>query len=208
MTAWELDRIARRIRASARPDARCAPFRLAMMTDRSRLPEPEAILADTPPGMAVILRDYDLPQNARRSLARRLRNAIVDRAGRLYIGADPELARSVDAHGVHWPEVLTHLVAGARAAWPGLEHIAAAHGPAGLARADALRLDAALLSPVFPTASHPQAHAWGPLRWSRLAAEVRTPCIALGGVTPQRAKRLLGAPCAGLAGIGVFGVKS
>lgn len=208
MTAWDLDRIARQIRASGRSDARRAPFRLALATDRRRLPDPESILAQAPPGVAVILRDYDLPPVARRTLARRLRNVVAKRGGRLFIGADPELARALGAYGVHWPEALTHRIPGARTAWPGLRHMAAAHGPAGLARADALQLDAALLSPIFPTESHPDASSLGVLRWSQLAASARTPCIALGGVTPNRAMRLVGTPCAGLAGIGAFRIKN
>ncbi|TDH61654.1 thiamine phosphate synthase, partial [Dankookia rubra] len=67
----------------------------------------------------------------------------------------------------------------------------AAHGRPGLARARRLGADAVLLSPVFPTASHPGAPALGPLRWAALARRGgRRAMVALGGVGPANAGRL------------------
>lgn len=54
-------------------------------------------------------------------------------------------------------------------------------------RADA---DAVLLSPVFPTRSHPNAKALGPARFRLLARYAKAPVIALGGMTRHRAKML------------------
>ncbi|WP_343898124.1 thiamine phosphate synthase, partial [Craurococcus roseus] len=80
---------------------------------------------------------------------------------------------------------------------------AAAHGRQGVARARRLRADAVVLSPVFPTASHPGAAALGPLRWAALArgAGRRLPVVALGGLRAGNARRLP-ARAAGLAAIG------
>ena len=47
-----------------------------------------------------------------------------------------------------------------------------------------------LLSPVFPTRSHPAAPALGPLRFRLLAARARVPVIALGGMDTAGARRL------------------
>jgi len=49
---------------------------------------------------------------------------------------------------------------------------------------------AILLSPVFPTRSHPGAKTLGPLRFRLLAARAGLPVIALGGMNARRAKRL------------------
>jgi len=49
---------------------------------------------------------------------------------------------------------------------------------------------ALLLSPVFPTRSHPGAKALGPLRFRQLAARASAPVIALGGMNPRTARRL------------------
>ncbi len=61
---------------------------------------------------------------------------------------------------------------------------ASCHDAIGLARAAALGLDYALLSPVEPTATHPDA---APLGWRRFAAlvdRIPLPIYALGGLDP------------------------
>lgn len=54
----------------------------------------------------------------------------------------------------------------------------------------AAKADAILLSPVFPTRSHPGAPVLGPIRFRLLAQKARPPVIALGGMTPRRAAAL------------------
>ena len=64
------------------------------------------------------------------------------------------------------------------------------HGAAGLVNARRHAPDAVILSPVFPTASHPGAAALGPLRFAALAHASSRPVIALGGMTEERFLRL------------------
>ena len=47
-----------------------------------------------------------------------------------------------------------------------------------------------LISPVFPTRSHPGAPVLGPVRFRLLAARSQVPVIALGGMTLHRARTL------------------
>lgn len=54
----------------------------------------------------------------------------------------------------------------------------------------AARAEALLLSPVFPTRSHPGAKGLGALRFRLLAAHAKVPVIALGGMNAQAARRL------------------
>jgi thiamine-phosphate pyrophosphorylase len=54
----------------------------------------------------------------------------------------------------------------------------------------AAKADAILLSPVFPTRSHPGAPVLGPIRFRLLAQKAGPPVIALGGMTPRRAAAL------------------
>lgn len=49
---------------------------------------------------------------------------------------------------------------------------------------------AVLLSPAFPTRSHPDAKPLGPVRFRLLAARATVPVIALGGMNTRSAKRL------------------
>jgi thiamine-phosphate pyrophosphorylase len=53
-----------------------------------------------------------------------------------------------------------------------------------------LGADAALLSPVFPTATHPGGEVLGPVRFQLLARQSKLPIIALGGMTKSRAHAL------------------
>jgi 8-oxo-dGTP diphosphatase len=75
------------------------------------------------------------------------------------------------------------MLAGARARPEGMLVAASCHTAADVARAGALGLDFAVLGPVLPTPTHPQAV---PLRWDGFAvraAGARLPVYALGGLT-------------------------
>ena len=80
----------------------------------------------------------------------------------------------------------------------------AAHGRAGIARARRLGADVVLLSPVFPTASHPGGAPLGLLRWAALARRAGRPVVALGGMDGRRSRRLprLAAGWAAIAALG------
>lgn len=175
-----------------------------MMTDSNRLPDPIPAIAALPRHSAVILRHYDVPD--REPLARALAAHCRRRHVRLLIGGDPRLAFVVGADGWHVPEWMARRGPGAWRCWrrPDWTVTAAAHSVAGLWRAAAIGADAALLSPIFPTASHPQATPIGALRfaaWCRLSP---LPVYALGGVSAKGARRLATSGAAGFAGIEKF----
>ena len=68
--------------------------------------------------------------------------------------------------------------------------LATAHDLTEIGLANRMNADAVLLSPAFPTGSHPGAPALGPLRFRVLAAHARMPVIALGGMNGHTARRL------------------
>jgi thiamine-phosphate pyrophosphorylase len=68
--------------------------------------------------------------------------------------------------------------------------LATVHDLAEIGLANRARADAVLLSPVFPTRSHPDAATLGPLRFRLLAGHARMPVIALGGMTSRNAQSL------------------
>jgi len=183
--------------------------RLILMTDPERLPDPGQALAGLPHGSAVILRRYgENPQAdaARRAQARQLLAACRRRGLLLLIAGDARLAATIGADGLHLSE---HLVRWGSQRWrlwrrPKWIVTAAAHGPEALRHAVRIGADAALLSPVFPTASHPGAAALGPLRFAIMAGAVAIPVYALGGLTGASAQRLRAAEPVGFAGIGGF----
>ena len=172
---------------------------LVLMTDDARLADPLPVARALPAGSAVILRHYRVPERA--MLARRLAAVARRRGLVLLVGEDPALARSVGAHGVHLPERAIGRAGAVR--WQQDWLItAAAHSHAALRLAAAAGADAALLSPVFATASHPDARALGPHRFAALARHSPIPVYALGGIDRTRAQLLQGTGAVGIAGIG------
>ena len=175
---------------------------LILMTDSRRLADPERAVPRLPAGAAVILRHRDPVRRA--TLAALLIGPCRARGVRLLIAGDARLAAAVGADGLHLPEAMARRGPGAWSMWqrPDWLITAAAHGPAALCRAARAGAHGALLSPVFPTASHPGAAALGPLRFARLVRESPLPVYALGGIDNATARRLILSGAAGFAGIG------
>lgn len=175
---------------------------LWLVTDQDRLPDPVRAVARLPRGAGIILRHRDPRERER--LAAALVPLCRRRGLVLLIAGDPRLAARVGADGVHFPEARVGEARGWRRRRPRWLMTAAAHNGPALLRAARAGAHAALLSPVFPTASHPQARALGPVRFARLVGAARLPVIALGGITARTAVRLKSAGAVGLAGVGVF----
>ena len=79
-----------------------------------------------------------------------------------------------------------------RSLWPRRRHLrlATVHSLSEIGAANLLGADGLLLSPVFPTRSHPGGKSLGPLRFRLLARRAKAPVIALGGMDRRKAKRL------------------
>jgi thiamine-phosphate pyrophosphorylase len=179
---------------------RRAPFGklppVILLTDMRRLPDPLAAAAGLPRGAAVVVRHTD--PAGRRALALQLRPLCRRRHLKLLIANDWHLAAQIGADGVHLAEA--QLPHAGRRAWPARWLVtSAAHSLPALVRARRAGADAALLSPVFPTGSHPGARTLGPLRFAALAHRAPLPVYALGGVDVRNARRLHAA--AGIAAI-------
>lgn len=142
----------------------------------------ERALARLPRGSGLIYRHYHLSPDARRArfevlarTARRFGHVVV-------LAGGAALALRWRAHGAYAsPE---RLARGPRAL-----RLATVHSLRELASAHRARADAVLISPVFRTASHPRGRTLGPVRFRLLARRSRVPVIALGGMTPRRARR-------------------
>lgn len=170
---------------------------LVLMTDDDRLPAPERVVRALPRGSMVIMRARD--DEHRRTLARALLPLVRARGLFLLVAGDVALALALGADGVHLPESRMGEAAGLRARHR-LLITASAHSFSALRKA--AHVDAILLSPVFPTASHPGRPALGPLRASAMAWARSVPVYALGGVTAENAGRLHG--FSGIAAIGAL----
>ena len=171
---------------------------LYFFTDPARTPDPVAVARRLPRGTAVVYRHFGARDRA--DVARRLAAECRSRGLVLLIGADAELAETCSAEGVHWPERLMPSERG------GAFRIvtAAAHDAKAVARANAARLDACVLSPVFPSASASAQGELGVFSASQIARASAIPVIALGGVTATNATRLSGRGFAGVAAVDAF----
>ncbi len=173
------------------------------MTDDDRLPDAAPMIARLPAESAVIVRARD--PDTRAEQARTLIEPCAKHGVRLMISADIALARELGADGVHIPEAA--LRADPRRPEGPVDWFvtASAHSEDALQRAAAAGIDAAILSPVFPTASHPDAMPLGIGQFAELAARAGLPVFAMGGVTEDDFAALETAGAAGIAGIGFAG---
>ena len=161
-----------------------------MVTDDDRLPDPLRAARALPKGSLVIVRSRDTAR--RRALGEALRE---ETQGLILLAADdPVLADRL--HGLHLPEIRAGQAAHWRARRPHWLITVAAHSPRGL---HAPYADAALLSPVFATKSHPGAALLSAPRARLIVRNAALPVLALGGVTAQNAALLPG--FSGIAGI-------
>lgn len=161
------------------------PFpRLWLLSDARNDGALEAALKRLPRGSGFIYRHYHLAPAERvarfNALAR-----IARTKGHVLVLADSALtAREWGADGIYGAPLSLY------PRRDDLLRLATAHSMAEIAQARRLGAHGVLLSPAYPTQSHPGAPALGPVRWRLLAAQAGIPVIALGGMTPHNARRL------------------
>ena len=192
----KLARVAARLAVAARRNL-LPP--LVLMTDDERLPDPLGAARALPRGSMVIVRARQ-PEHRKR-LASAMMTIAHRRGLFVLIADDAALALACGADGVHLPEARLGEAANLRARHR-LIITAAAHSLSALRKT--AWLDAVLLSPVFPTASHPGRSSLTPVRAALIARAARVPVYALGGVGAANAGRLSG--FSGIAAIGGLAV--
>ncbi|HJP22889.1 MAG: thiamine phosphate synthase [Alphaproteobacteria bacterium] len=172
---------------------------LILLSDPARFGDPRPAAARLPRGAALVLRHYGLP--GREALARDLVALCRPRGVRLLIAADGALAARVGAAGLHLPEGLAAAAGHWRRAHPGWLVTAAAHSLPALHKAARAGAEAALLSPLFVTASHPERPSLGIVRFAAMTRAAALPVYALGGIAAGNAPRLRGSGAVGIAAI-------
>jgi thiamine-phosphate pyrophosphorylase len=130
-------------------------------------------LRHLPRGSGVIFRHYATPAAERRALYRRIARIACERGLLLIRAGEQRLGREDGVHGRRGGGLVTWPVHSRREAVRAL-------------RAGAVVL---LVSPVFPTRSHPGAPALGLAAAARITRSMPVAAIALGGMTPTRGLR-------------------
>ncbi len=151
--------------------------RIWLVSDARNDPVLEAGLHRLPRGSGLIFRHDHLSEGERRArfdglrrLCRRLGHALI-------LSGSPQEAQRWGADGSYGPPC------------PGRTLITV-HALKEIARANRLGAAGVLLSPVYPTRSHPGAKGLGRARFLLLAQRSRSPVIALGGMTQRRFRGL------------------
>ncbi len=146
-----------------------------------------AALQRMPRASGFIYRHYHLDDPERRQRYCELRRIARQYDHTIILAGNAITAREWGADGIYGaPRTLTPQRGD-------LITLAAIHNMRELALASLMRADAALLSPVFPTRSHPGGRALGPARFlllARRARRAKLPIIALGGMDRARARTL------------------
>jgi len=145
----------------------------------------EAALARLPRGSGLIYRHYHLPMPQRRARFAVLARAARAKGHRVVLAGSMAQAKAWGADGAYG--AVRMIMRGGK----GLR-LATVHGLREMrqAQSQVSRSDAVLLSPVFPTRSHPGGKTLGALRFRLMAAQACVPVIALGGMDKDRARAL------------------
>ncbi|MBO81115.1 thiamine phosphate synthase [Citromicrobium bathyomarinum] len=143
----------------------------------------EDALTRLPDGSGFVFRHYHLPQDKRRVRFEMLRSICRSMNHCTILSGPAETARRWGADGVYGAPTALDDAAD-------MLRIATAHDEAEIAAAERIGADAVMLSPVYATRSHPGGAALGPERFRTLAGPTCLPVIALGGMTPERARAL------------------
>lgn len=143
----------------------------------------EQALRRLPRGSGLIFRHYHLDPAARRARFARLARAARRRGHLIALSGSVALARQ-------WRADAAYGSPSAVSRGPAFPRLVTAHSLKEMAKARPARAAAILLSPAYPTRSHPGARTLGPLSFRLLAARTHIPVIALGGMNPRRAARL------------------
>jgi thiamine-phosphate pyrophosphorylase len=150
---------------------------------------------------AVQLREKDMPSEELLPLARRLRQATEGRAaptGRqalLLVNGPLAVALAAEADGVHLPEGEPP-VERPRSSF----HIGrSVHSLKAARRAEAEGADYLIAGPVYETHSHPGREPAGLALIEEVTRSVRTPTLAIGGVTAERVEEVVRAGASGIA---------
>ena len=156
---------------------------------------------------AVQLRDKDLPGRTLFDLAERLRVATRRTGALLFVNDRVDVARAVGADGVQLGTSTLPVDVARSLLPPGVLVGESTHS---VDEVRATRADFVVFGPVYDTPSkRPYGPPQGLERLTRVAATVRLPVIAIGGITPDRVREVLAAGARGIAVIsGIIAAES
>jgi thiamine-phosphate pyrophosphorylase len=178
---------------------------LIYMTDEKRVPNPLAAINKLNPGSGVVFRHYAI--NDRVKLGHEIKQLCIKNCLILLVAGDYKLAWDLNADGFHLAEHQVLSPPLNMRLWrqrPNKIITAAVHSRKALLKCQKLGVDAALVSPIFPTKSHINQPSLGVTGFQRMVYKTTVPIYALGGISKKNAGQLLNTPAIGIAGIGAI----
>ncbi|WP_135081262.1 thiamine phosphate synthase [Terasakiella sp. SH-1] len=175
---------------------------LIFMTDMERLPDPCGLIPRLPVGSALIIRHID--KCAKKYLIKKNKYLCKKHKVKLLVSDDIDLALRYRLDGVHFSQKTAQKMAQCgyiKRPKPGFIFSAACHNEQALRAAQHIHCDIALISPIFPTQSHPTAITKKALGFQRLAKKTDLACYGLGGINKKTAFHLQHTKTCGFAGI-------
>lgn len=157
--------------------------RLWLLSDARNDAGLEDALTRLPRGSGFIFRHYHLAPGERRARFEMLARLAKAHGHTIVLAGSAAEARAWRADGLYAPPRRLRRAGD-------LLRLATAHSLRELGAARRAGAHAVLLSPAFPTRSHPGALTLGPVRFRVLAARSGVPVIALGGMNARTARRL------------------
>ncbi|MEM9179043.1 MAG: thiamine phosphate synthase [Pseudomonadota bacterium] len=170
------------------------------LTDPERVPDPIHAIRNLPRGSGVIYRHFGAEN--RLTVGADLQRVCSEMDHKFLVSADPQLALTINADGVHWPEVKLP----STRQWHGRFRLqtASAHSGRAIRRAAQAGMDAVLFSAIFPSASPSAGSPLGAARLRFHKAQAKIPIYALGGLNARNAGRISGVS----GGAGIEGLMS
>ncbi len=164
------------------------PIQLLLLTDSKRFDTQQAMLHCIEQAIqggvdTIVLREKGMDSAKLLALASKLRILTNTHHVRLVVHSHADIAKAVDADGVHVDAKSIPEVASMKQ-WLGDGYLisASCHHEGELKLAESQGADFCFLSPVFPTPSHPDTPSLGAKTFLKLAALVDIPVLALGGI--------------------------
>jgi thiamine-phosphate pyrophosphorylase len=168
-----------------------------------------AIVRDAAAGLRAVVHGATLlqlrdPAATGRALEREACRLVVESAVPVVVSARADLALAAGAAGVHLPELDLPVAAARRLLGPDRLVGRSVHSVDAAVQAEGQGADYVVFGSVFASPSHPGRAMAGLAALERVAAAVRIPVLAIGGVDAGRVEACLAAGAAGFAAIRYF----
>ena len=169
--------------------------KIIIIFDDNKFDEKKFLNLKIPKYSAFLLRSYEAKD--RKKIDKQLLKFCRMKKLKLLIASDIKLAEDINAHGVHFPE---YMIKKNKINWAIVKNIkskkrwiitVASHNLLTIKKAENFDIDAALLSPVFPSRSHLNNKSLGINKFAKIVKKTKLPIYALGGINIKNVKSLL-----------------